>query len=84
MTKQMSRIQSFVASIASKEFTDGQQSLVLSSDFEFVGGKNGTCENASTIACGGRNGHCINSIATCSDKNTRCETSLKPFDNRRQ
>lgn len=32
----------------------------------------------------GRNGHCINSIAACSDKNTRCETSLKPFDNGRQ
>lgn len=42
MTKQMSRIQSFVASIVDKEFSEKQQVIVLSSDLEVIGGKNGT------------------------------------------
>ena len=84
MTKQMSRIQSFVASIVDKEFSEKQQVLVLSSDLEVIGGKNGTCENASTISCGGSNKRCIIHIAGCSDQNGRCNTGLKPLDPDRQ
>ena len=51
MTKQLSKIQSFVASVVNNDFSEGQQSMILSADLEIVGGKNGACENAqSTLA----------------------------------
>lgn len=83
MTKQLSKIQSFVASVVNNDFSEGQQSMILSVDLEIVGGKNGTCENANTLSCSGRNGTCVNNVSTCGSKNGECKsscTTLKPKD----
>ena len=47
MTKQLSKIQSFVASVVNNDFSEGQQSMILSADLEVVGGDNSKCENAA-------------------------------------
>ena len=70
MTKQLSRIEAFVTSIIEKDFAEGQQSMVLSSDLGMVGGANSTCENAGTISCLGENKRCIN-YGTCSSDNAK-------------
>lgn len=83
MTKQLSKIQSFVASVVNNDFSEGQQSMILSADLEIVGGKNGACENANTLSCSDTNKVCVNYAATCGSDNGKCKsfcTTLKPKD----
>ena len=81
MTNNLSKIEAFVTSIVENEFKDGQQAMVLATDLEMVGGKNGSCENAIQSACSGKNKTCINIVSTCSANNSKCKNDLlKPDD----
>lgn len=75
MTKQLSKIQSFVASVVNNDFSEGQQSMILSADLEVVGGDNSKCENAAVESCSATNGKCTNS-GNCGTSNGDC--SNKP------
>lgn len=71
MTKQLSKIQSFVASVVNNDFSEGQQSMILSADLEIVGGENSVCENAGADSCLAKNEKCTN-LANCSISNDSC------------
>lgn len=62
MNKQLARIEEFVSSVASRQMTDEQQSMVLSASVNVVGGSNngGQCTNYSEGSCGGVNRRCTN------------------------
>ena len=70
MRKQLSRIESFVENLVNNEFTNGQQSMILSADFNVIGGDNKRCENRGSDACASTNGTCTN-VGTCRGDNTR-------------
>lgn len=82
MTKQLSKIQSFVASVVNNDFSEGQQSMILSADLEVVGGENSVCENADVDSCLAKNKKCTNS-GNCSISNDFCSNNpvVKPGRN---
>lgn len=67
MNKQLEKIEEFVSSIESTQMTDEQQSLVLSSSVNVIGGANGSgqCTNYDKAACGGENKRCTNHNGVC-------------------
>ena len=61
MNEQIKRIQGFVESLEKNVLNEEQQSLVLSSDLNSIGGDNkGICINEIESACSGKNENCTN------------------------
>jgi len=81
MDKQLAKINEFVQSIDNKVLTRGQNSFILASPVNVIGGSNGSgnCNNYQAEACGGTNKRCTNYGVCGTSDNTRNCTN-KPVD----
>ena len=73
MNRQLEKIKEFVSTIKSTQMTEEQQSLVLSSSVNVIGGANGSgqCSNYEVEACNGVNKRCTNYGVCGTSDNTR-------------
>ena len=74
MNTQLAKIEKFVESLCDERLNEEQQSLVLVSPNNFVGGDNGNaCQNYAEAACSGTNRRCTNyGVCGTSDNKGNC------------
>ena len=82
MNTQLAKIEKFVESMCEERLNEEQQSLVLVSPNNFVGGDNGnTCQNSSEQACSGTNRRCTNyGVCDTSDNTRNCKNKEEDDD----
>jgi hypothetical protein len=85
MNKQLTEIDDFLQSVGQNEMNKGQQSFVLASPLNVIGGANGSgsCNNYEAEACGGSNKRCTNyGVCGTSDNTRNCTNkpaTIKPL-----
>lgn len=82
MNKQLAKIEEFMNSVECSQMTDGQQSLVLASSVNVIGGSNtgSQCTNYEVECCSGVNTRCTNyGVCDTSDNTKSCSNKPVPF-----
>lgn len=83
MNDQLSRIASFIDSLGSDSIVGNEQSLLLSTDMNAIGGDNGkNCVNSTLNSCEGvkNGGNCMNYANTCSDSDNKGDCANTDFE----
>lgn len=62
-----SKIEKFVSGIVDATLPEEQQSLILNSDLDSMGGDNSRCQNYASDACAGKNDRCSNA-GSCGER----------------
>ncbi len=72
-----SKIEKFVSGIVDATLPEEQQSLILNSDLDSMGGANTRCRNFTPDGCAGKNAECSNA-GNCGEKsdNTDCTNGI--------